>query len=124
MKQQKRDVLLLIDNAPSHIFDASTLTNVRVEFFEPNMTPHIQPMDAGVIHAFKAHYRRLYIMRALDCDEEGTADIYWIDQLEAMRLAIEAWDCVSEKTVENCWNHTGILTDGMDMDSINPHAAI
>ncbi len=49
MQQQKHNMLLLINNAPSHIFDQNAIKNVRVEFLDPNMTSHIQPMDAGII---------------------------------------------------------------------------
>lgn len=105
MKAQKRSILLLIDNAPSHIFDREKLTNVRVEFLPPNTTSHLQPMDAGVIRAFKAHYRHLYITRVLEHDIEGRDNIYFIDQLEGMHLAKEAWSFVTEHTIANCWKH-------------------
>ncbi|KAI5116181.1 hypothetical protein M0805_002680 [Coniferiporia weirii] len=109
MRTQGRNVVLTVDNAPSHIFDESKLTNVKVVFFSPNMTSHIQPMDAGIIRTFKAHYRRLYILRVLDRDDQNIQDIYHIDQLEGMNLAIEAWSYVHSRTVANCWNHTKIL---------------
>lgn len=122
MKNQGRHIILLVDNAPSHIYDPKGLSHVRVEFLEPNMTSHIQPLDAGIIHAFKATYRRLYISLVLDRDEEGQAEIYRIDQLTGMRLAMEAWGRVTQTTVANCWRHTGILdpyhkpTHGMASD--------
>lgn len=120
MRQQGRSILLYIDNAPSHIFDETKLTNVRVEFLEPNMTSHIQPLDAGIIRAFKAHYRRLYILRALLRDEAGLDDIYSIDQLEAMRLVEQAWGFVSEATIVNCWKHTGITQTDHHSNSTQP----
>lgn len=110
MRAEGRKVLLLVDNAPSHIFDAGTLTNVRVEFLPPNMTSRIQPMDGGIIRAFKAHYKRLFCKRAIDRDEAGEVDLYKIDQLQAMRLAQEAWDSVTKNTVINVWKHVGILS--------------
>ena len=109
MKEQNREILLLIDNAPSHIFDEVQLTNVRVVFLHPNMTSHIQPLDAGIIRSFKAHYRRLYILRVLDHDDEGKNDIYYIDQLEGMNLSRTAWNLTKSTTVANCWRHAGIL---------------
>ncbi|KIO27065.1 hypothetical protein M407DRAFT_73789, partial [Tulasnella calospora MUT 4182] len=109
MKKEGRKVLLLVDNAPSHIFEPASLTHVRVEFLDPNMTSRIQPQDAGVIRAFKAHYRRNFCQRAISREEAGEVDLYKIDQLQAMRLAQEAWDCVTARTVANCWKHAGIL---------------
>ena len=109
MKYQGRNVILLVDNALSHVFVASKLKNVCVEFLKPNMTSHIQPLDAGIIHTFKAGYRRLYCSMVLDNDESGRADIYRIDQLHGMRLALHAWNGISAFTVTNCWRHSGIL---------------
>ena len=56
MKAMGRQAVLCMDNAPSHIFDESKLQNTKVVFLVPNLTSHIQPMDAGIIQAFKAHY--------------------------------------------------------------------
>ena len=38
------------------------------------------------------------------------ADIYKINQLDAMRLAQEAWHGVSSKTISNCFLKTGIIS--------------
>ena len=55
MKLEKRQVLLLKDNASSYIIPAN-LTNVRCEFLPSTTTSHLQPMEAGIISAFKSHY--------------------------------------------------------------------
>jgi hypothetical protein len=112
MRLQKRHILLLQDNFSGHN-PPKHLTNVRVENFVPNLTAHVQPMDAGVIRCFKAHYRRYCMQRALDRYDEGItpSDIYDIDQLQAMRLADLAWKQVTPKTIANCWRKSGILPD-------------
>ena len=39
MKKQNRNILLLLDNAPTHSISESTdLTNVKVHFLPPNTT--------------------------------------------------------------------------------------
>jgi hypothetical protein len=51
--------LLILDNAPGHptyLDDHSD--DVRVVFLPPNTTPLLQPMDQGVIKAFKTYYVR------------------------------------------------------------------
>lgn len=62
---QNRKILLLLDNATSHIvptdesgepFQTSQFTS-----YPPTTTSHLQPMDAGIIKMFKAHYRRYQI---------------------------------------------------------------
>ena len=107
MRQEDRHVCLLIDNFQGHNI-AYSPTNVQVEFFQPNLTSFVQPLDAGVIRCFKAHYRRSYCQRALDLDEVGERDIYKLNLLEAMSMARDAWNSVSSTTIEHCWNHTGI----------------
>ena len=89
MKRQEQNVLLFIDNARSHIFEANSLTNVQVKFLTPNLTSHIQPLDAGIICAFKSYYHRLYIFHTLALNEVNSSNIniYKIEQLEAMHLA-------------------------------------
>lgn len=54
-------VLLLLDNCPSHNAQGVTLSHVDIHFLPPNTTSKIQPMDAGVIMAFKRCYRRLHL---------------------------------------------------------------
>ena len=109
MKAQKRKVLLLIDNTPSHIFDKKAYPHLCIEFLPPNMTSHIQPMDAGIIRAFKAHYRRLFVLQALDRKAARLDDLYKINQLQAMAMIKKAWDKISQCTISNCWKHAGIL---------------
>jgi DDE superfamily endonuclease len=107
MRTANRTICLLIDNFSGHNV-AYDPTNIQLEWFEPNLTSHVQPLDAGIIRCFKAHYRRAFCIRALDHDDAGESDIYKIDLLEAMLMAREAWNEVSATTIKNCWDHTGI----------------
>jgi hypothetical protein len=124
MRDQGRHILLLLDNFSGHK-PPKGLTNVRVENLEPNLTAHIQLMDAGIIRCFKAHFRRYSMQRALDRYDEGVTpgEIYNIDQLQAMRLADISWKEVTKDTIANCWRKSGILPtvdtlrDEEDMDS-------
>jgi hypothetical protein len=99
MRRQGRYIVLLCGNAPSHKHNPVDYPHVRVEFLAANLTAWIQPLDAGIIASFKAQYKRRYIRLALEQDSEGAADIYKIDQLQAMRLAEAAWVSV---VVSNC----------------------
>ncbi|THU88175.1 DDE-domain-containing protein [Dendrothele bispora CBS 962.96] len=112
MGEQGRKILLLQDNFSGHV-PPRNLQHIRVENFEPNLTSHVQPNDAGIIRCFKAHYRRAYISRSIDRYEAGItpSEIYDINQLEAMRLANEAWRNVDTRvtTIRHCWGKAGIL---------------
>jgi len=54
-------VLLLLDNCSSHKLEGLTLSHVDIHFLPPNTTSKLQPMDAGIIMAFKQHYRYYHI---------------------------------------------------------------
>ena len=54
MKNENRHVLLLVDNAPGHkLSDESleTITNVKIEYLQPNTTSVLPPCDAGIINS-------------------------------------------------------------------------
>ncbi|KAI7949502.1 hypothetical protein MJO28_008323 [Puccinia striiformis f. sp. tritici] len=81
MRSQKRNILLLVDNFSAHSLPEGGLSNIRLELFSPNLTAHIQVTLQAEIHL----------------------------ELAAMHLSRLAWQCVSETTIRNCWNHTGIF---------------
>ena len=60
-KHQRQRVLLLLDNCPTHKVEGLTLPYVEIYFLPPNTTSKIQPMDAGIIMAFKSHYRHFHL---------------------------------------------------------------
>ncbi|KIJ52173.1 hypothetical protein M422DRAFT_243772 [Sphaerobolus stellatus SS14] len=98
MWSQNRHICLLLNNFSGHYISYEP-KNINLEFFEPNMTPFVQPCDAGITRCFKAHYRRTFCNQALDQEEAGEKDIYKINLLEA----------IMEDTIEHCWEHTKII---------------
>ena len=56
MARQGRNIILFLDNAPSH--PMMQLSNVTLKFLPLNTTSVIQPMDQGIIRAFKLKYRK------------------------------------------------------------------
>ena len=59
LKMSGRKVLLLLDNATSHV--NLELSNVHIHFLPPNTTSHLQPMDAGIIRNFKLKYKAQFV---------------------------------------------------------------
>jgi hypothetical protein len=49
----------------------SNLSNITIHYLPPNMTAHIQPMDAGIIHSFKSKYKNLYCHYLIDQFEKN-----------------------------------------------------
>jgi hypothetical protein len=122
LRKEKRNILLLVDNFAGHNYDTRSIKNICVERFASNLTAHVQPMDAGIIHCFKAHYRRHFLRRALDLFDDGADNIYAINQLQAMRLICMAWENVSTETIAHCWHKVGILPVNVNNDSLGKAA--
>lgn len=107
MRLQSRRICLFVDNFSGHNI-AYEPTNIHLKWFEPNLTSHIQPLDAGIIRCFKAQYRRMFCHRALELDDAGEANIYKVSLFEAMTMAKKGWDNVTSTTIKACWDHAGI----------------
>ncbi len=61
MRAQGRNIILLIDNAPTHsLYENTNLTNITIEFLSPNTTAHLQPCDQGIINSFKVSIIGIY----------------------------------------------------------------
>ncbi|KAF9223386.1 hypothetical protein BS17DRAFT_796059 [Gyrodon lividus] len=104
-RDQNRKVCLWLDNFSGHTFTYKP-TNIRMELFEPTMISFVQPLDAGIIRCFKAHYQCAFCLHAIELDEAGEDNIYKVNQLEVMLMAKDAWVSVSTETIQNCWKHT------------------
>lgn len=106
MSAQKRYIVLLLDNAPSHIHNLE-LTHVHVEMLPPNTTAHIQPMDAGIIKNFKLHYKRKLLQHYVSqVDEKGAFSR--IDIKQAIYFVKDSWELVKKETIANCFSHVQI----------------
>jgi hypothetical protein len=129
MKQRGRKIVLLIDNAPVHLILDETqekLDSVEVKFLPPNTTTALQPCDAGIIHSFKCHYKRLFIQNRIDAYDNVQDGIVEVladyNIFEALQNSAEAWSMVSSQTISNCWKKTGILPPSDD--EIEDHDSI
>ncbi|POM75801.1 Hypothetical protein PHPALM_7048 [Phytophthora palmivora] len=73
-------------------------------------TATLQPLDAGLIMAFKRRYRRYHMLYALDRFEAGRQDVFHVDQLQAMRWVRHCWKQeLPEEIIRKCWAATEIL---------------
>ncbi|XP_033755738.1 tigger transposable element-derived protein 6-like [Pecten maximus] len=105
MKRMRRQVLLIMDNAPCHIIPP--LSNTKVHFLPPTTTSHLQPLDAGIIQSFKARYRKYQLNRLVDCIDRKESATVLLNT--AIRYVKMAWDEVSTETIKNCWKHSGLV---------------
>ena len=118
-KTPTQRILLLQDKFSGHVV-SDGLQGIHVEIFQPNLTAHVQPNDAGIIWCFKAHYCHHFCSRAIDCYKQGItpSDVYVINQLEAMHLAGPAWNEVDTTMIQNCWHKAGILPSSACLPTI------
>ena len=47
------------------------LTNIELVYLPPNTTAHLQPMDAGIIHSFKAKYKHEFCKHLIHQFDSG-----------------------------------------------------
>lgn len=120
MNAQNRHIALIIDNAPGHKVTAM-LKNITIIFLPPNMTGLLQPLDAGIIRSFKAHYRIQLMNHILDrYDNKISTDILFkkISLKDAACFIYAAWKSVARSTIINCWGHTKIIREDNAMDKL------
>ena len=99
---EKRKIALIIDNCRAHP-RVEGLQAITVYFLPPNATSKLQPLDQGIIQAFKIHYRKALVCNYLLAVEEKRS--YKPTLLDAIMYARAAWNSVSPKTIQNCWFH-------------------
>ncbi|XP_064459053.1 tigger transposable element-derived protein 6-like [Ornithodoros turicata] len=99
-------VCLLLDNCSAH-HTTCKLQNIEVRFLPPNTTSRLQPLDQGIIKAFKVGYRRRLLQRLLINLRMGM-DLK-IDLLGAIQMMAGAWNDVKRETVANCFRKAGFV---------------
>ncbi|KAI7937392.1 hypothetical protein MJO29_014707 [Puccinia striiformis f. sp. tritici] len=117
LKEEDRNILLLLDNFRGHTLPNGGLSNIRVKFFSPNPTSHVHPLDAGIIKCFKSYYQKKAILQSINlftkemdkAEKTPMKSMFKVDQLLTMRMSQKAWDSVSAPTLANCWGVTKII---------------
>src|SRR5581483_8405969 len=89
-----------------------SLTNIVLHFLPPRTTSVLQPCDAGIISAFKSHYRRMFIQNrvdAYDASMDNNTESIPFTIKDAIYMVANAWGGVSQQVIVNCWKKTRIL---------------
>lgn len=124
---QERRILLFIDNAGCH--PSKTLTNIKIQFFPPNTTSVLQPLDQGIIRVFKSLYRKKFISRLLSMIEEEQ-DVKEVMKMitfrHALQWSIESWDEINSSTIKNCWKKAGFedIGESPQYDVMSPESVL
>ncbi|KAL4161941.1 hypothetical protein PRNP1_002489 [Phytophthora ramorum] len=108
MASAHRNVVLLMDNAPSHVLGCVALSNVRVVMFAPHLGMKVQPMRGGILSSFKGKYRLKHLTLAIDHVEDGLSDVYHVTQIQAMSWIVDSWQQTSKEMIVNSWKPLGV----------------
>lgn len=105
MKSDGRSVCLLVDNCSAHHVDDVELTNVELQFFPPNCTSLVQPLDQGIISSVKCvHRRRLIDKLLLDLRLKRPTKV---DIFQALEMFSASWKATSKEVIRNCFRKAG-----------------
>ena len=88
LEHKNHQIVLTLDNFTGHKI-LYQLKHITLVYFEPGLTSHIQPLDAGIICCFKVHYWHQFCVRAIQQDDAEENNIYKINLLDAMTMANE-----------------------------------
>ncbi|KAG0439542.1 Tigger transposable element-derived protein 6 [Dictyocoela muelleri] len=107
MKMAGRKILLTLDNAPVHPFDAEH-TNVELLYFPPGFTSKIQPLDQGIIKSFKSLYKKKLNIKinnelGLNSSETYFDTLKRFKIFDSLKLILESWKEVTIETIKNCY---------------------
>ncbi|GFV20939.1 tigger transposable element-derived protein 6 [Trichonephila clavipes] len=116
MKREKRHIFLFLDNCTAHN-NAPPLSNVKLQFFPPNSTSKLQPLDQGIIHNFKTFYRREVVKSVLD-NLENQQHATTISILTALIMIDKAWRAVTPLTIHSYFKKSGFPSPNLvDVDN-------
>jgi len=112
-------VVLLWDNFTGHLKVESKDKSIRIIALPANVTARYQPLDQGIIRAFKSKYKAEYCRRVCNTLENwdsaresarllpngcrGVAEGCSPHMLDVLEIAKAAWDGVTRETIMNCW---------------------
>lgn len=102
MKREKRKILLFLDNVTSHSKDIPFSIglglglglDVTLNFFPASCTFKLQPLDLGIIRAFKDRYRKLmmsHLISNIEQCENVTELTKKISVLQAVNWISQSW---------------------------------
>jgi hypothetical protein len=108
---EKRKVLMFSDNCPSHPKMQNKLQNIQLEFFPPNMTSTLQPMDLGIIQNLKVHYRKKVLKKCL-INMEKNLPSPTVNLLESILILADVWKSdVKCTTIANYFSKAGFYPE-------------
>ncbi|KAM9906163.1 hypothetical protein OXX69_006909 [Metschnikowia pulcherrima] len=88
----------------------SPLTHTEFCFLPPNSTSMTQPLNQGIIQAFKCKYCKLWLKYMVEEIDEERDSIKTVNVMKSVKCSIEAWNSITTATMANCWRHASLST--------------
>jgi len=119
-------IVLILDNCTAHLSpELLVKDNVSVLFLPPNCTSILQPMDMGILRAFKCHYKSNFLREMLGFLNGGET-IQEFSKSYNLKMAVwnaaKSWDAMPTTTLKNAWHNlwpATIFSDDGDDDKEN-----
>jgi len=108
-----KKIALVLDGATSHV-EVETV-NITLVFLIPNTTSVCQPMDQGIIQAFKMLYRKKVVYEYMTAFDENRPPN--ITLKTALEWILISWKDMKTTTFVNCFKKAGILPSIQGDDS-------
>ena len=112
---QSLNKIMFFDNATSHSHELQ-LSNVKLSFLPVNCTSKLQPLDLGIIRAFKARYRKMMLSHLISNIENCvtvTELTKQISVLDAINWINKSWNDTNASTVVKCFRDAGFPTGNL-----------
>ncbi len=122
MKAEGRNIILFIDNAPSHPKDL-TFSNLKVKFLPANTTSKLQPLDQGPIMQSKRKYRKYQLQHLISkmdepgCDLTASQLAKTITVYDAIKWISKAVKEVSPSTIQKCFAKCGFSAEALGLNT-------
>ena len=122
LKRRKRNILLLMDNAPCHPASiADSFSNISIKFLPKNTTSKTQPLDAGIIANWKVKYKKKllrYVCSKVDGVKNASKIVKSINVSMAIEWGKRAWSEVSQDTIVKCFEKTRLYPQEVEEDDV------
>ena len=117
-------ILLLVDNAPSHMVDAE-YSNIKIVFLPANTKAELQPLDQGIIRLVKLSNCKAITQNVLACIDEDKPDnlqniMRSLDFVVACENIVAAWNHVSEALIVKCFHKVGFIVSVPNLPEPEP----
>uniref|UniRef100_H2ZXU3 DDE-1 domain-containing protein n=1 Tax=Latimeria chalumnae TaxID=7897 RepID=H2ZXU3_LATCH len=112
--QERRKILLLVDNCTAHVTKDVALRNIRLEFLPKNTTSILQPCDQGIIRTAKAYFHKQLARTVLHHVDDENNKATAVEIANAILMLANAWSDVNALTVRNCWKKGGLVIAPME----------